>query len=104
MNYKITDDLMAVCFAPSNVTTEILQNVRTILKTRRGTVPLNRDFGLSWAYIDKPIHEAYAMIAEDIVNQLERYEPRAKIVSLELQQSNVIDGRLRPVLTVAINE
>lgn len=34
-------------FAPSSEIAEILQNVRTILTTRLGSVPLERDFGLS---------------------------------------------------------
>ena len=34
-----------VDFAPETEAVEILQNVRTILSTQIGTVPLHRDFG-----------------------------------------------------------
>ena len=40
-----------VDFAPSDEVREILQNVRTILSTRKGSVPLDRDFGLTWPFL-----------------------------------------------------
>lgn len=43
-----------ISFAPGTVAAEVLQNVRTILATRKGTVPLDRDFGLEWEHVDKP--------------------------------------------------
>ena len=37
--------LSEVNFAPASERDEVVQNVRTILATRVGTVPLDRDFG-----------------------------------------------------------
>ena len=35
-----------IAFAPRTPMEEIMQNVRTILTTRRGSIPLDRDFGM----------------------------------------------------------
>lgn len=53
MNFVVSLD-SDVNFAPETEVVEILQNVRTILATRKGSVPLDRDFGLSWQYLDAP--------------------------------------------------
>ena len=48
--YEITADASSINFAPASTTAEIIQNVRTILATRKGDVPLDREFGLSWDF------------------------------------------------------
>ena len=58
-----------VDFAPSSEIAEILQNVRTILTTRLGSVPLERDFGLSWEHIDQPINVARALMKPKSLRQ-----------------------------------
>ena len=35
----------------------LAQEIRTALATRKGSVPLDRDFGLSWELIDLPLPE-----------------------------------------------
>ena len=54
MNFVVNLDA-DVDFNPASVVAEVLQNVRTILSTRKGSVPLDRDFGISWEYLDRPI-------------------------------------------------
>jgi len=56
---------------------EVMQNVRTILTTRRGTVPLDRGFGISFDFLDSPINTARAKAEQEIFLQLKKYEPRA---------------------------
>ena len=38
----------------------LAQEIRTALATRKGSVPLDRDFGLSWELIDLPLPESPA--------------------------------------------
>ena len=47
---------ITVNFSPSSVAEEILQNVRTICSTVVGSVPLDRDFGMSMDMLDQPIN------------------------------------------------
>lgn len=93
-------------FSPNTETEEILQNVRTILKTRVGTVPLDRDFGISWDYIDQPTPVARALFQEAVIDAILEYEPRASVVSVNLDDnpSLAIDGVLKPTVIINIGE
>lgn len=102
--FDITTDPLQIIFAPASVEQEVLQNVRTILTTRRGTVPLDRGFGLDWGFIDKPLAVAQAEFAAEITQQIRRYEPRAKLISIELGPSDKMEGQLKPRITVGVIE
>lgn len=47
------------------------QEIRTLLSTRKGSVPLDRDFGLTWQYVDLPMPEAMPYMIAEIARQLE---------------------------------
>lgn len=105
MNYVVSLS-NAVNFAPQNEVEEILQNVRTILTTRLGSVPLHRDFGTSWEHIDKPITVAQMLIQAEIIDAIEEFEPRAKVVSVEFENdtADFMEGILKPRVIISIGE
>ncbi|MDR1902915.1 MAG: hypothetical protein LBQ88_11615 [Treponema sp.] len=94
---------------PANVTyglsggPEVMQNVRTILTTRRGTVPLDRDFGISFEFLDSPINTIRAKAEQEIFLQLKKYEPRA-ILKQIIWETDVISGQISPSVKVEINQ
>jgi phage baseplate assembly protein W len=93
---------------PANVTygltgvPEVMQNVRTILTTRRGTVPLDRDFGISFDFLDSPINTTRAKAEQEIFLQLKKYEHRA-ILKQILWETDVISGQISPSVKVEVN-
>lgn len=93
-----------VDFVPSDEVREILQNVRTILSTRKGSVPLDRDFGLTWSHIDKPMPVAKMLMRSEVIDCIEKYEPRATVVSVDFDQTKTdeMDGILKPRVVVQI--
>ena len=93
----------AVDFAPKSETTEILQNVRTILNTRLGTVPLARDFGISWEHVDKPLPVAKSIMQGVVIDAIEEFEPRAKVEKVTFEGDGA-DGILRPSVVISIRE
>lgn len=94
-----------ISFSPSSTTQEIIQNVRTIITTTKGSVPLDRDFGIDNTVIDKPLPIAQALISRDIVAAVKKYEPRATVKKVEFTDgSGAIDGILRPIVRIEINE
>ncbi len=105
MKYQLTLD-ETVSFAPESVTAEILQNVRTIIQTRLGTVPLFRDFGLTWEHVDKPIHISRALLKAEIIEAVERWEPRAQIDEVEFEEdsTDAMEGLSKPRIVVTIGE
>lgn len=96
----------AVDFAPANETAEILQNVRTILTTLIGSVPMYRVFGLDWELIDIPYPVARALVQSAVIEAIESYEPRARVESVTFDETvpYVMDGILRPRVIVSIGE
>lgn len=101
---EITADVKNVVFAPSSEIQEIIQNVRTIISTRKGNVPLDRDFGLDWSFVDQPIAVSQAMLSAEIVRQVRTYEPRARVISVNYETtSNAADGHLKPVVVIGVN-
>lgn len=105
MRYIITID-STIDFAPSTETAEILQNVRTIISTRKGSVPLDRDFGISWEHLDKPLPVARSLMQADVIDAIEQYEPRAKVLSVEFEGGveDELEGVLRPRVTINIGD
>jgi phage baseplate assembly protein W len=81
---------------------EVMQNVRTVLTTRRGTVPLNRDFGISFEFLDSPINTTRAKAEQEIFLQLKKYEPRA-ILKQIIWDTDVVSGQISPSVKVEVN-
>lgn len=93
-------------FSPRTEEEEILQNFRTIIKTRKGTVPLDRDFGLSWSWIDKPFQVAKSLLIAEIHEVAEEYEPRAKILSIGFDENtaDTMEGIMSAKIKILIGE
>lgn len=70
--------------AENDTVRSILQNVHLILTTRRGTVPVYREFGIPMRFLDRPSTLAKSVATVEIMEAIERYEPRAKFVSLDM--------------------
>lgn len=90
-----------VNFSPQTTVEEVLQNVRTILTTIKGSVPLDRDFGIDGSYVDAPMPVAKAKLASEIMSAVQKYEPRATITSIDF--TGEIEGTLKPRIEVKIN-
>lgn len=80
------------------------QEIRTVLATRKGSVPLDRDFGLTWDYVDLPITEAMPYMVAEIGQQLEKYVPRIRVRDISFSSTEPVEGVLCPSVTVEIRE
>lgn len=80
------------------------QEIRTVLATRKGSVPLDRDFGLTWDFVDKPLTDAMPYMVAEIGQQLERYVPRIRVRDIAFGSPDAADGMLRPIVTVQVRE
>ena len=86
---------------PSQTVEEVLQNVRVILSTPRGSVPLARDWGIDMGFIDKPLTVAKTMAIAAIHDALS-LEPRAVIKNITFTADN--SGRLIPRVEVSVKD
>lgn len=81
-------------------TEEIVQNVATILKTRKGSVPMDRDFGTEWHFVDQPTPKAAAAIRADIARTVHKYEDRARVKQIVFAASGL--SALTPKVRIEI--
>ena len=62
MKIDVSAGMSGINFSPQSPEAEVIQNVRCILATRKGSVPFDRAFGVSWDMLDKPLPVAKAMM------------------------------------------
>ncbi len=98
----ITATLDGVNFAPATELEEIAQNVRTILTTFKKTVPMDREFGISAETSDLPIAAAQATMTAEIVAAINRFEPRARVVSVDYEGVET-EGVVQPKVRIKVN-
>ena len=100
--FVIPDADAPINLAPKTLLEEIIQNINTILLTPKGSVPLDRDFGTSWAFLDRPTPIAQSMIVADVLDAIEGYEPRVEILEITFFTDDKT-GKVTPRLEVSIN-
>ncbi len=66
---------------------EILRNLSTLYGTVEGTIPLDRSFGLSQDYLSYPVPVAENMIALEITEKTELYEPRVEVEEITFEST-----------------
>lgn len=94
MKNVITITDTGIDFSPPTEDAEIIQNVITICTTLKGTVPLDRDFGVDTSLIDEPDTTAGAKLAAEYMKAIREYEPRAEAVRIEFEADT--GGRMIP--------
>ena len=102
MSYKISPsyDLSELVLNESDEVRSALQNILILLKTRKGSCPMYRDFGLEMKYIDKPIDIAKQLMWTDIREGIMKWEPRVELVSITFEGDTSKPGYLNPTVEV----
>ena len=103
MNFRVTAiDLSRISLNESDVVKSVLQNVAIILRTKRGTVPLYREFGLSQDYLARPIIAARPLLHAEISEAITKFEPRAQLERIIWDADPQIPGSVSPTVEVSI--
>ncbi len=87
-NYELATTEEYIDFEPETEEEEVLQNIKTICSTPKNSVPLDREFGIDIDPLDKPTPAAKAQIQREIIRAIKKYEPRAKIESVDFVSVN----------------
>lgn len=99
--YEINSASMyPISLAPDTELAEILQNVQTIISTMKGTIPLDREFGIDGRVIDLPMHVAQAKLSNEIFQAIKHYELRVTIEDISFTAT--LEGRLVPKVKVSV--
>lgn len=87
-----------------NLIEEVTQNVQMILISPKYSVPLDRDFGTSHKQLDTPVNVAQPKLIMEIVDAIEKYEPRVEITKINFKVDEAKAGKLIPVVGVKIKD
>ena len=85
------------------------QCLRIIITTMLYSVPLDRGFAHAGSFIDAPLPYAVAQRLSELIEAIEKFEPRVKIISLTLTEpepsrDDLMEGRLYPVVRFELRE
>lgn len=80
----------------------ILRNVAVILATRKGSVPMYREFGLDMSFLDKPANVAKSAAVIPVREAIQRWEPRAQFKAMELSVDPSNPGKLSFTVRIEI--
>lgn len=89
--------LSNIDLAPANAYQEVVQNVAVILASVQKSVPMLRGLGILGELYGRPLTIVENMLAGDIYDQIEEYEPRAILGELTFER-NDSTGELIPVI------
>ncbi|MGL1931762.1 MAG: hypothetical protein OCC45_08370 [Desulfotalea sp.] len=105
MNFIVDGSLQTIQIGLTGLK-EIAQNIRTICSTVKGTVPLDRSFGIDVDILDLPLPVAQAKLRAEIVQEVEKQEPRVKVleVSFKVDEPGAMDGKLIPIIKIQIKD
>jgi len=81
----------------------VMQNVRTILTTRKGTLPMDRDFGITLDFLDSPSLQLRARAEQECFMALRKYEPRAVLKQIRWE-ADIKSGRFWPDILIQVVE
>ncbi len=101
MIYKVSaDEKEPLSLNETDTVRSILQNIRIILTTRKGSVPLYREFGLDMGFLDRPEPLARVMMISQVKEAIEEFEPRVRVTDIVINSGG--NGKLTPVVEVEI--
>lgn len=102
--FEVTTNPAEINLMPSTEIEEVLQNVRTILATVKGTVPLDREFGIEQKILDQPVNAVQARLNAALVEAVNKFEPRAKVRKIFYDNTDreTLDGILKPRVQIEL--
>lgn len=80
---------------------EIFQNIKYIVLTEYFSVPLDREFGMSYSMVDRPMRIAEAILSQEVAMKISLYEPRAQFRHISYVEG-WLDGKLNPNVQVVL--
>lgn len=102
--YTVTaDNAYQFRMTPGSLAEEVGQNLMVLLLVLRGSQPLERGLGMTWNQVDRPIQQIQTDVAMELYDQVDRYEPRAEIVSVSCA-GDPLSGRVIPTIKFKLRE
>ncbi len=106
MNLTIDGENFDFTLTPQETVFEIIQNIKTIISTVKGSVVLDRGFGIDGELIDCTSVSGKSKLMIYIIESLQEFEPRVEVVSIDFAEDreNIDKGIFFPKLEVYIKD
>lgn len=106
MNLTIDGGNIDFTLTPQKTVLEIIQNIKVIISTIKGSVVLDRGFGIDSELIDCTSISGKGKLMIYIIESLQEFEPRVEINSIDFIQDkeNADKGIFFPKLEVHIKD
>lgn len=105
MSYVISaTDALDLSLNESDTVKSVIMNIGILLRTRQGTIPMFREFGLPMRFLDRPLPVARVLMFNEIKEAIEQFEPRAELVDITYTVDEKDPGRLIPSVEVNIRD
>ncbi len=88
MSLVITNKKEIYNLIPTTTIEELSQNINVILSTVKGSVALDRDFGIDISFIDNPTPRAIMKAKINISEAIKKYEPRVEVKKVIIDNTN----------------
>jgi hypothetical protein len=103
-SYKVSAaESAALELGAADTVKSVLQAIKIILTTPKGTVPMYRDFGVNMDFLDLPAPGAEQRARMEIREAIEEWEPRATVKDITFSRDELQSGKLIPTVEVEIN-
>lgn len=97
---NISNQIGITMIQGDTVPEDVRRCLAILFQTRKGTVALDRDFGLDWSFLDMPTEAAKAACAAEIITAVDNYEPRASVERVTFTGTS--EGVFRPIVEVSL--
>ena len=88
-------------YMDDDAVSEINRNLSALVGTTAGSCAGDRSYGISPSYLDYPIPIAQNMLALEVMEKIEMYEPRATVLSVTCKAD--LNGHLKATITIGPN-
>ena len=76
----------------------LYRDLKMLYRIRKGSLPINRDFGIDWGILSHPVNEVQSDFTLEIMEQTEKYVPEVNVS--EVRYENGEDGKVIPHIFV----
>ena len=88
LEYTFSDDALA----------DLDRQLHLLLTTRAGTMPLDREFGLSMDYLDRPAEAAKSLYVAELVEKVNKFIPEIRVQEVKWEAGADGQARARVVI------
>lgn len=82
----------------SDALAELNRRITLLLTTPVGTMPLDREFGTDWTFLDMPSEAAKSLFAAEVAEKIQTFIPEVRVDEVQWTVSE--DGALIPKVVI----